>query len=738
MLLQLLRQRDPDLIALRRAIRVAVAVPIAIFILQQIPAVAETALFGVFACLALLLFGNFAGPWKKRGAAYLFTLVFGLVILAACVPISQTILPAVVLMAIVGLIVSMLAMLRGYLAAAQNVLLLAAVLALTSAESRLLAETLLAWAIGGVVATVAALILLPSYPFREINRQLAESYREFAAMLRSRWIQNDGREGPTEQAAVRKSLVALDKVRQDYEGNLQRPSGLASPDSHLGQRVRCAERIAAHESWQNRTPLDAPAEPSLISANRQLAEVSANQLDSIASLIDESPSNADPMSTQALLNSRREHLDEVNMWVASRRGKLEPAELIAHLDDCSPLRLISVHAEMAGFDSEPDVQDPILEPVARQDQPAWYERLRTQLSLDSPWLRLAIRTATALAASVAVANSLAPEHSFWIVLGTLVGLRFDASGTGRSALQALIGTAAGAIISAALILTIGDNTTIWWILLPLCLFFAAFTPSTFSLLTGQAAFTIAVIVLFSLLYPTNWTTAEVRLEDVAIGLVIGLIVSMLLWPRGISGMLDRRCVEALTTSAEHLAMTFNYLSDGRIEPETLDLNQQNARMLNSRARDSLDLAVSQRTPGETPIDRWRTALWTTQTMEISARLLRTASLLLASETQQQVSVVPTPLITPLRSEAEALRNRVHRVVGLLSYPDTNKQPDVSQPVDEGQPLLKFRKATEAWLANPDPWLGTGPDPRPALLVWMSDLTQIVVNAIDDLEQELHS
>ena len=60
--LQLLRQRDPDLIALRRAIRVAVAVPIAIFILQQIPAVAETALFGVFACLALLLFGNFAGP----------------------------------------------------------------------------------------------------------------------------------------------------------------------------------------------------------------------------------------------------------------------------------------------------------------------------------------------------------------------------------------------------------------------------------------------------------------------------------------------------------------------------------------------------------------------------------------------------------------------------------------------------------------------------------------------------
>lgn len=738
MLLQLLRQRDPNLIALRRAIRVAVAVPITIVISEQIPAIEETDLFGVFACLALLLFGNFAGPWKKRGAAYSLTVLFGLAIIAVCVPASRSLWPAIGLMAVIGLIVSMLAMLRGYLASAQNVLLLAAVLALTSADSELLAETLLAWLIGGSVATIAALLLLPSYPYREINQQLAKCYREFAEMLRSRWIQNDGREGSAEKEAVKKSLAALDEVRRNYEGNLQRPSGLASPDAYLGRRVRCAERIAEHEGWRNRTPSDAPPERALIKANQNLASVSATQLDSIANLIDGNSSIVDPKSTQALLESRREHLDQVNTWVTDRRAELEPRQLIAHLDDCSPLRLISVHAEIAGFGSTSPVDDPILDPVARQEKPPWYRRLQMQLSLDSPWLRLAIRTATALAVSVAVANSLNQQHSFWIVLGTLVGLRFDASGTGRSAVQALVGTAAGAVVSAGLILSIGDNTAIWWVLLPITLFFASFTPSTFSLLTGQAAFTIAVIVLFSLLEPASWVTAEVRLEDVAIGLGIGLIVSMLLWPRGIAGMLDRRCAEAISASARYFELTFDYLAGGPVDITQLDASQQNASSFNSRARDSLDLAVSQRTPGETPINRWRTALWATQTMEISARLIRTASLLLAPETPGKTGVIPPPLAAPLRAEANALRQRVDGIVALLLANDAHNPPEDKASSRLSPVLMKFRAATEEWLANPDPWLGTGSDPRPAILVWMSDMTQMVVIAIRELEQELHS
>ena len=77
MLLTALRRRDPNLIALRRAIRVAVAVPLTIFLLSNIPATAPTALYGVFACLALLLFGNFAGTWQLRGAAYLTTTAVG-------------------------------------------------------------------------------------------------------------------------------------------------------------------------------------------------------------------------------------------------------------------------------------------------------------------------------------------------------------------------------------------------------------------------------------------------------------------------------------------------------------------------------------------------------------------------------------------------------------------------------------------------------------------------------------
>jgi len=151
MLLTDLRRRDPNLIALRRAIRVAVAVPVSILVLVNIPATTETALFGVFACLALLLFGNFAGKWKLRAAAYLTATVVGGVVVALCSLLARTLWPAMMAMAVVALFISMFAMLRGYLAAAQNVVLLAAVLALTSAEPQQTPQILLAWTIGGLI-----------------------------------------------------------------------------------------------------------------------------------------------------------------------------------------------------------------------------------------------------------------------------------------------------------------------------------------------------------------------------------------------------------------------------------------------------------------------------------------------------------------------------------------------------------------------------------------------------------
>src|SRR5690606_40380138 len=68
-----------------------------------------------------------------------------------------------------------------------------------------------------------------------------------------------------------------------------------------------------------------------------------------------------------------------------------------------------------------------------------------------------LRSAVALSLSIAVAKSVSLQHPFWIVLGTLSALRFDALGTGRTAKQALIGTTAGVALSAVCIQIIGDR-----------------------------------------------------------------------------------------------------------------------------------------------------------------------------------------------------------------------------------------------------------------------------------------
>ena len=80
----------------------------------------------------------------------------------------------------------------------------------------------------------------------------------------------------------------------------------------------------------------------------------------------------------------------------------------------------------------------------------------------SVWFRNSIRGAVGLAVAVFIAQQTGLQHSFWVVLGTLSVLRSNALGTGRSVLSALIGTAVGILIGAAILIPVHGNTTVLW------------------------------------------------------------------------------------------------------------------------------------------------------------------------------------------------------------------------------------------------------------------------------------
>ncbi len=83
--------------------------------------------------------------------------------------------------------------------------------------------------------------------------------------------------------------------------------------------------------------------------------------------------------------------------------------------------------------------------------------------------------------------------------------------------------------------------------------FAGLAPAAISFVAGQAAFTLALLVLFNLLVPVGWKLGLVRIEDVAIGGAVSLAVGMLFWPRGATNELSRALGSAYVDSSGYLA-----------------------------------------------------------------------------------------------------------------------------------------------------------------------------------------
>src|SRR5207245_2243448 len=118
------------------------------------------------------------------------------------------------------------------------------------------------------------------------------------------------------------------------------------------------------------------------------------------------------------------------------------------------------------------------------------------------------------------------QLSCWVVLGALSVLRSNALNTGQDAVRAMLGTVAGFIVGAALLAGIGTNTTLLWFLLPLAVFLAGVAPAVISFAGGQAAFTLTLVILFNIIQPTGWRVGLVRIEDVAIGVGVSLVVGL--------------------------------------------------------------------------------------------------------------------------------------------------------------------------------------------------------------------
>ena len=529
------------------------------------PALATFAAFGSF---ALLLLVDFGGPMRDRLQAQACLALAGAVFVIVGTVCSRSPWLAAVAMGIVGFGVLFAGAVSSVLAGASVSLLLAFILPVSiTAPVSAIPDRLAGWGLASAASLLAIAVLWPA-PSRDPLRAAAiAACRALAARLRSDAAHRlGGVDAPSDaeyDAAIAQSNDAVRALHRVFFATPYRPTGLSTA-------ARTVVRLVDELNWLNAIVEQSPPQLDAIPVNREACAVkkaAAATLERGADLLAARGGSPDALAAAVAELRDRVAAIESNTDATAEAGEPD-AVVITALDP-------SFRAQELGFVVSQIAAN--IDLTAAAERRSWMERVLghqpagvagtvaaaqeravTHLDRRSVWLHNSVRGAVGLSLAVLVANRTGVQHSFWVVLGTLSVLRSNALATGQNVVRAVLGTAAGFVVAAGLLAVIGTNTTVLWFLLPPAILLAGLAPAAVSFAAGQAAFTLTLVILFNIIQPAGWRVGLLRIEDVALGCAVSLVVGLLFWPRGAGAALGRALTAAYTDSAHYLAAAVDF------------------------------------------------------------------------------------------------------------------------------------------------------------------------------------
>jgi len=560
-----IRAHDPDLLAVKRSVRAAVVMPAAFGFAHLTVASGQTSLFAAFGAFALLLLVDFPGPPRVRLTSYLGLVAVAAVFIALGTAVSTHKVAAVVLMALVGFGVLFAGIVSPRVATAATAALLMFVLPVAVAQPvSATGDRLLGLLIAAAFSVPTSLLVWPTPWHDDLRRRLSAAVAAAARVARARAA---GRPDP----AVRSDMVAeLDRLRKQFRGTPYPPTGAATTAMALAKLVGRVEWVAGSALLVGD---DGGVDPAPV---RAVIDAVADTLDRCASLVCDG--TAHPVDDPGIIDAvraathRLDHLITAELDAEVSRlidpGRLPSAPSAARPDDTGEgiataldpsyrARALGIATEMvsdatlqaAGAAAPTDLR---LGPPGAHPTVTIGSRIRSHLSFRSVWFRNAVRGAAGLSLAVAVVEVSDVEHGFWVVLGTLSVLRSNALGTGATAARAIAGTTVGFVIGSAVMLGVGGRIDLLWALLQVAVLVAGLAPSLIGFTAGQAGFTVVVVVLFNIISPVGWKVGLTRIEDVAIGCGVSIVVGVLFWPRGATAALGRALSDAFVANSGYL------------------------------------------------------------------------------------------------------------------------------------------------------------------------------------------
>jgi fusaric acid resistance family protein len=583
-----LRRHDPGYAALRRAARTALIMPTMFAIGDKVIGNPILATFAAFGSFAMLLLVDFSGPIRDRVLAQSALVVACAVLICLGTLASRWAVVAALAMAVVGFAILFAGVVSSVLAGATTSLLLAFILPVSlPGPVSSIPDRVAGWGLSGVVSILAIAVLWPSPARNPVRVAAIDACRALAQRLRAEIAWVSGHEPGSEEAyraAVTHAEETVDGLHRIFFATPYRPTGLTTA-------ARAVVRLVDELRWLNTIVLHSkpPGRPG--APNQAACAVRGAAAEVLAQTADllERPGR-DGAELHAALEQMRGALASLEMATTSRLPELAASPdgeagveggdgrngnegrraraVVSALDPSFRAQelswVVSQIALNTDFAAAAERRSWIDRLLGRQPEglrgpvAAATERAGAHVERNSLWLHNSLRGAAGLALAVLIADLSGVQHAFWVVFGTLSVLRSNALSTGQNVVRALLGTTAGFIVGGALVALIGTNTTVLWVLLPIAVLIAGLAPATVSFAAGQAAFTLTLLILFNILAPAGWKIGLLRIEDIAIGTAVSLVVGVLFWPRGAAAALGKALSEAYADSARYLAGAVAY------------------------------------------------------------------------------------------------------------------------------------------------------------------------------------
>jgi uncharacterized membrane protein YccC len=556
--------------AAMRAVRAAVVLGGCFAFADQVLGNLQVATFAAFGSFATLVLSSFGGDRREKLASHFALALAGSALLAIGTAVTSSTLLAALVTVPVTFLVFYAGVAGPNAAGGVNGALLAYVLPAASPGTvSMIPDRLAGWWMASVAGTIAVLFFSPRPGPNRLRDTTARVARALAEEMDAALAGLADERNLADTIATKHDLLAL------LTATPYRPTGLAPPAQALANTVELlewsttllADALRERADWREAPQLD-----------RELLAAAGAVLRDVAALLGGARKYPD---LERLERRRDESLAAFERVSPGDAGFRDAARVSFHAHALA-LAILATGAETlvacgladAGWVEEQrrrwfggGTARAFLSPPRRRVYSVATEALR-HASLRSVWFVNSLRGALALAAAVAIADVSSVQHGFWVVLGTLSVLRGNAAATGYTVLSALAGTVVGFVIGGALLVAIGATSTALWVVLPLAVGVAAYTPGTAPFAVGQAAFTVTIAVLFNLLAPVGWKVGVLRVEDVAIGCGVSLLVGVLFWPRGAVSVVGDNLADAFRSGAAYLTQAIAWTrGSGPIAPD---------------------------------------------------------------------------------------------------------------------------------------------------------------------------